>query len=275
MSCRGVCGALLNLVFLGLAAPIAAEEPLKPINSWIVNYDATECTAQRSYGDSANPTILAIAPSAWGNTFELMLATKTKGPDYTEEKAGSVDFGGGPIKAWLLHYGIKASSPLDVFKFRIPNGEMVQAASSNAVTFQVHGRSDVSVTLQSVPALLRTLQDCTTNLQHYWNMIDPEQKKIVAPAIGDLRPLFTSGDYPDEAFTRGQEGTVQFLLLVDEKGTVAACHVLQPSGIPVLDGMGCQVIRKRARFKPAVDASGKPLRSSVVTPPISWRLEGP
>lgn len=71
---------------------------------------------------------------------------------------------------------------------------------------------------------------------------------------------------------RGQEGDAQFLLLIDENGKVAGCHVLIASGVPALDAMGCSVIRNRARFKPAVDSAGKPTRSTVVTPKVSWRL---
>jgi len=38
--------------------------------------------------------------------------------------------------------------------------------------------------------------------------------------------------------------------------------------------MSCQVIRKRAKFTPARDAEGHSVRSSVITPPIVWRMEG-
>jgi protein TonB len=69
-----------------------------------------------------------------------------------------------------------------------------------------------------------------------------------------------------------QEGTVQFLLLVDEKGAVAGCHIEKPSGVPILDAAGCQVIRERLKLTPARDAQGRPVRSSLVTPPITWRL---
>ena len=128
--------------------------------------------------------------------------------------------------------------------------------------------------LSSIPALMDTLQNCVVDLQHYWNMIDPEQKDIAAPAVGDLRNIFKAGDYPTEAMSRYQGGKVQFVLLVDEDGKVGACHVLEPSGIPVLDAMGCQVIRQRATFKPALNRQGKPTRSAVVTPPIIWRIAG-
>jgi TonB family protein len=138
----------------------------------------------------------------------------------------------------------------------------------------MEGRPDVSFSLAAVPDLLKTLQDCTADLQHYWNMIDPEQKKIAAPAVGDVRKVFTSDDYPSEALKENQEGKAQFLLFVDEQGKIPACYVLQPSGIPALDGMGCQVIRQRAKFKPAIDTAGKPIRSIVITPPVIGRRYG-
>jgi hypothetical protein len=34
------------------------------------------------------------------------------------------------------------------------------------------------------------------------------------------------------------------------------------------------VIQERAKFTPATDKSGKPVRSTVITPPINWRVEG-
>jgi TonB family protein len=265
---RQVCVSIAALLF---SAALPAE-PLQPLKPWVVNYDVVECTAQRAYGNPENPIYLALGPSAWGNTYELIVATKGKGPEYAEETKGSVDFGQGPINAWLLHYALKKATPLDVVSFRISEAEIGQAASARSVTFHVSGRPDISFSLASIPALIKTLQDCTTDLQHYWNIVDPEQKNIAAPAKGDLRQLFSWKDYPGEALYRNQEGEVRFLLFVNEKGKVAACHVLQPSGIPVLDGMGCQIMIERARFLPALDKQGVPIRSAIVTPPIRWRL---
>jgi protein TonB len=73
--------------------------------------------------------------------------------------------------------------------------------------------------------------------------------------------------------SREQGGKVQFLLLIDEQGKVASCDVMSPSGIPALDAMGCQVIRQRAKFRPALGGDGTPIRSAVVTPPVIWTMD--
>lgn len=272
MRCRVLCSSLVSASLLLGSSAAGSAEPLAPVRPWVVNYDTAECTAQRSYGDAGNPIILVLGPSAWGDSYELMIVQSGQGPKFAEQLEGSVDFGHGPIKAWLLRWGGDKPKPRQFIKFRISGSDIAQASNASAVTFHVDGQPDVSFSLAAVPDLFNTLQNCTFDLQHYWNMVDPEQKKIAAPAVGDVRKVFTSDDYPDEAQTRNQEGNTQFLLFVDEQGRIPACYVLKPSGIPTLDSMGCQVIRQRARFKPAIDASGKPIRSTFTTPPVVWRL---
>lgn len=248
----------------------ASAAPLTPIKPWNVHYEPASCSAQRQYGDPANPIYLALVPSAWGDTFELLIAANGVGPGSAEELKGSVDFGQGPIKAWLLHYG-KHNPPLNFYKFRISKTQMAQAKSARTVTFHLEDHPDFSFTLDVIPQLLTKLDECTTDLQHFWNMA-PADKNVAAPPIGDVRTAFRASDYPEEAMSHDQEGQAQFLLLVDENGKVAACDVLHPSGIPALDGMGCQVILERAKFKPAIGRDGKPVRSSFVTPPVVWRF---
>lgn len=274
MPCRVLCSSLVSVSLLLASSGASAAEPLAPVKPWVVNYDTAECTAQRAYGDPADPLLLVLGPSAWGNSYELMIVKSGSAPKFAEQLEGSVNFGQGPIKAWLLRWGTDKPKLRQFIKFRISEGDIAQAKNASAVTFHMERRPDVSLSLSAVPDLLSTLQNCTVDLQHYWNMIDPEQKKIAAPAIGDVRKVFTSNDYPSEALTQNQEGQARFLLFVDEQGKIPACYVVEPSGIPALDGMGCQVIRQRAKFKPAIDTAGKPIRSIVITPPVIWRLYG-
>ena len=94
------------------------------------------------------------------------------------------------------------------------------------------------------------------------------------PARGDLRAIFTADDYPDAAVCMGQEGDVQAKLTVAPNGRVSACAILRSSGFPALDAATCDAFRQRARFTPARDSSGNPIADEVVTPPVSWQLEG-
>jgi protein TonB len=68
---------------------------------------------------------------------------------------------------------------------------------------------------------------------------------------------------------RGANGLVRFRLDVDPEGHVGACHVLKSIQSPDFEKITCDLIRKRARFKPALDASGKPTPSYYVNT-VKW-----
>ena len=91
---------------------------------------------------------------------------------------------------------------------------------------------------------------------------------------GDIRTIFSADDYPASAQQAGQQGTVQARLTVDPRGRVTACRVVRSSDVAVLDQATCAIIRRRARFTPAHDATGRAIADTVTTPPIVWRLEG-
>ena len=93
-------------------------------------------------------------------------------------------------------------------------------------------------------------------------------------ATGEIRTLFSADDYPVDAQRNGQEGTVQARLSIDSTGRVSGCAIIRSSGVKSLDDATCSILQRRARFRPARDLSGRAVRDSIVTPPITWRLEG-
>jgi protein TonB len=79
-------------------------------------------------------------------------------------------------------------------------------------------------------------------------------------------------DYPPEAMKNGSEGDVVADLTISPEGRVSACKVIQSSGHQVLNDATCDLLIKRARFKPATDANGRPAEDHIRTPPIAWRI---
>lgn len=250
-----------------------SDSGLKPMGAWVLDYAETHCLASRQYGTAKDPIYFGIRPAPNGQTYELLVGRARYGPEFAEEFEGRVIFSSEPIRAWLLHYG-GGGKKVSIDQFRISAADMAQARTAKSVRLHAKFSSDVNFALYDMDALLKGLADCTEDLKRYWNIAPAERAKIGTPPKGDIRSIFTAEDYPSEAIYRGQQGTVQFLLLIDATGKISACHVLRASGVPVLDGMGCQVIVKRAKFKPALDQQGKPVRSSYVTPPVTWRIGG-
>lgn len=92
-----------------------------------------------------------------------------------------------------------------------------------------------------------------------------------ARAKANLASLFFDEDYPAAALAAREQGDVGFALDVGPNGRVTACTVTRSSGSTSLDDATCRVIRSRARFTPALDASGATVPDRVAGK-IGWTL---
>ena len=77
-------------------------------------------------------------------------------------------------------------------------------------------------------------------------------------------------DYPRDARAKGETGRALVRFLVNERGRVHECSVVESSGSAALDATTCNIAR-RGRFKPARDANGAP-RSEYWLWGIDWQL---
>lgn len=83
--------------------------------------------------------------------------------------------------------------------------------------------------------------------------------------------LFAEKDYPAEARAHRAQGTTGYRLQIGDDGRVEKCDIESPSGNAALDRATCEVITRRSRFVPAVDASGRVVRSAY-NGTIHWTL---
>lgn len=70
-------------------------------------------------------------------------------------------------------------------------------------------------------------------------------------------------DYPRDALAAGVGGTVGVLYVVASNGRVTDCQIEQSSGSVELDDLTCDLIIRRFRFRPSLDAQGRPVESMV------------
>lgn len=85
--------------------------------------------------------------------------------------------------------------------------------------------------------------------------------------------VISSEDYPEAALLLGQEGEVETELTVATDGRTSDCTIVRSSGFPALDAATCTAFKARARFKPALDGSGRPTTSKV-SQSVTWSIEG-
>ncbi len=92
-----------------------------------------------------------------------------------------------------------------------------------------------------------------------------------------------TSDYQSLAMMNEWQGTTGIRLDIGVDGRVSNCVVTQSSGYGLLDDETCKIIKRRARFNPALDEVGKAVASTysknirwalpdgdIVNPPVTW-----
>lgn len=70
-------------------------------------------------------------------------------------------------------------------------------------------------------------------------------------------------DLPEDALALGEEAPVTVVYAVERDGTVTGCRAERSSGRSAIDSLTCRLIEQRFRYRPALDRSGRPVRSMV------------
>ncbi|MDP9162983.1 MAG: energy transducer TonB [Pseudomonadota bacterium] len=96
-------------------------------------------------------------------------------------------------------------------------------------------------------------------------------KREAAKARGSLVGLFSNDDYPSSALSANEHGTTAVRLTIGTDGRVSACDVTSSSGSSALDSATCNILRRRARFTPAMDTNGQPT-TDTYSQRITWQI---
>jgi len=89
----------------------------------------------------------------------------------------------------------------------------------------------------------------------------PKGPSSPAQPKGNPSNWATPNDYPSRALREGRTGTTGFRVTVGPDGRVTSCSITSSSGSDDLDATTCQMVTRRARFKPAME-DGSPVQGA-------------
>lgn len=81
----------------------------------------------------------------------------------------------------------------------------------------------------------------------------------------------TPEDYPSADLRAENQGTTSFELAVGPDGKATDCKVTNSSGFPSLDSKACQMLLRRARFKPQLGGDGQPMAATYRNR-VRWQI---
>lgn len=99
----------------------------------------------------------------------------------------------------------------------------------------------------------------------------PRVQPKAAEPRGNPGSWANSNDYPSRALREEREGVTRFSVSIGPDGRVTSCQVTGSSGHPDLDSTTCNLIQRRARFRPATDGNGDPTTGSWSSA-VRWEI---
>jgi protein TonB len=101
--------------------------------------------------------------------------------------------------------------------------------------------------------------------------VEPAARIVRPPQErGTAQSYVSPDDYPAAARASGAVGRVGFTLTIDSGGRVIGCTITRSSGSSVLDYATCNLMRRRARFTPAMDSNGNPA-VGIIAQELEWK----
>lgn len=107
------------------------------------------------------------------------------------------------------------------------------------------------------------LRDCSNKLLEKWGLDLKRHQHLTrgATPISSPNDWLHSRDYPKKMLSELRDGFINFRLIIEPSGEVSGCKVQQSANPIEFANATCDLVKDRARFEPALDADGKPIRS--------------
>lgn len=266
----------------------AAPTVLSRAEPWRLDYDSNACHLIGKFGRSDNEIIVRMSKYDVGQSFTLALIGKPL--EFKEWPVrAKLDFGvSGGRREVLMQVGMLAGLPAlqastwfglrsiesepnwSIERFNMEarklQAEKASFGSNEAVrrlTIELPRKTPIQLELGAISQPLARMDACLDDLVRSWGF-DPNtvrtQSRAPEPATlptSWIRP----SDYPQLGLTRGQSAVIRFRLNVTDEGKVESCSLLQPGNPQYFEKAVCTSMKKKARFAPALDKEGNPIRS--------------
>lgn len=263
---------------------------LQPTGKWVVEYAAETCRLAREFGEGNQRVTLFFEQFVPGDIFHLMFVGRSFDSGGVGPAKAAIRFGPNePVdpdnSVSVATVGSAPAILLGGFQRLAPTTQAEQEAAKEASENDRHynfapigsAREQAATWLELGKVLpfdlvletgpmdrpLEALRQCSWDTVKSWGLSIDEQKgrtRYATPTASPQTWLKTS-DYPAAMLNQGYEGIVNFRLIVDANGMPVSYRVQSSTRPQEFDDIVCRQVMKYARFKPALDAQGKPIKS--------------
>lgn len=265
------------------ASPVQAAS-LKKNGAWVATNEVDGCHLTANFGTGRQVVTAQLTRYQPGEPFELrLIGSGLLAP--RRITITKLNFGLGATDRAPTMVGVTVNRPtliipsvrLDGWRARTAFDSMPaispgDEARVNALTFEVHNGERYQLELGSMQRPMAALRECTDRLVAHWGY-DPGQQARLQRRVTPTNETGTwlgQTDFPPDALKARENGIVHFRLDVGESGQVLGCHVIARTEPNSFADTTCRLVTQRATLLPALDESGKPIRSYHVQT-VRWQ----
>lgn len=263
---------------------------LEPSSPWNLRYDEDKCRMVGQFGEGSQQVTLMLDQAgvepyytlslighpvrqANGNIMEVRFGDEQ--PTQRSFLKGKL----GDKTPLIAMHGVNLApvSPIDMkaaqTEFEIESIGPAREAAIQRIVFSRGLDDPVTLETGSLGDQFAAMRKCATDLVTYLGIGDGPNPNISQAPAPKNNPGTWLGpdDYPAAMLQREMEGRVHFRLTVDSQGSPTSCHITRSTRPQVFDDAVCLALLKRARFKPALDAQGKPV-AAYWSSSVRWEI---
>lgn len=268
------------------AAPVSAEVvEIAPSSPWNVDFAENKCRLARLFGEGENRHLIFFEQYWPATSFGLTLAGPAfdrfrsgqrtdlnffdgQEPQRTKPFTGTVEgYGSGVIysSATLVPDPEASDEQDDEGVTRLSQLDTVLAGKVAYVALKQRG-NEIRLLTGPLGEAFAVLNQCTTDLISDWGLDFEQQRRATRlPEWTNMESVVRriQSNYPRAALNRGEQGLMRMRVLVSAEGLVEDCAIIKATDTEKLESPACKAMQE-ARFAPALDASGQPMRSYYV-----------
>ena len=263
---------------------------LEPTSQWNVDFGEDKCRLARTFGGEGNRHILFFEQSGPSASFGFTVA----GPQLRRFGTDriKVRFGAHPVITDSLAYtgSVKNFGPALIYsrlKFvpedgwepdfgerlhSLPEIGLAQAAMVSNVSVR-QGKREIIFETGKLTEPVNVLNQCAQNLLISWKLdLDRHRTATRLPVWTNEMEVAKKiqANYPESALQKGEQAILRLRAIIGESGKVAECATVKATIAESFNSVACNAM-KIARFEPALDQHGQPMRSFYIAT-ISYKI---
>lgn len=281
-----------------MIAALVAVPPVQAANSppvpevltggpWNMNYAEDSCRLARSFGEGKAQVQIMLEFFRPGGGYQLTLAGERFA---TQDLRPKVKLWWGPGLGEPVEFEMNSGKVDKTIPMLLGSGLPVDNGQSQLIEHlssahaptpaQEAAAREFSVEFKKKRTLLRigemrspltAARTCLDQLVTRWGLDPAEQRSILVPPAPANNPgnWAVSNDYPRQPLFKGQQAIVHFRVIVSVDGNPESCAVQSATQPAAFGETSCTLVMKRAKFRPARNEAGQPVRSFYINS-IRW-----